>query len=115
MHDSELSARFSAAARGHLAFLYGAEAADSLLALLAERLLRFRSGEVAVRPLAVEWASQQDIVLITYGDMVQAPGLAPLACLHAVVERHTGSAIRGIHVLPFFPSSSDDGFSVVDT
>ncbi len=114
MAESELSARFSAAARGHLAFLYGAEAADSLLALLAGRLIRFRSSEVAVRPPAVEWASQQDIVLITYGDMVQAPGLAPLACLHAVVERHTGSAIGGIHVLPFFPSSSDDGFSVVD-
>ena len=110
----ELSPSFLAAARGHLEFLYGAEDAGRLLAPLAEQLSRFRSGEGAVRSAAVEAVSQRDIVLITYGDMVREPGLAPLACLHDVVEAHIGPALSGLHVLPFFPSSSDDGFSVVD-
>jgi len=110
----QLSPGFSAAACGHLEFLYGAEVAGRLLAPLAEQLIRFQSGEVAVRPPAVEWVSERDAVLIAYGDMVQEPGLAPLACLHEVVEAHAGPALNGIHVLPFFPSSSDDGFSVVD-
>ncbi len=57
---------------------------------------------------------EKDSVLITYGDMVRADDASPLTALHAFLREHIGEAIRTVHVLPFFPSSSDDGFSVMD-
>jgi sucrose phosphorylase len=53
-------------------------------------------------------------LLITYGDSIQSPGRAPLAVLQEFLERWVGDAISTIHLLPFYPSSSDDGFSVID-
>jgi sucrose phosphorylase len=53
-------------------------------------------------------------VLITYADHVRAPGVPPLRTLADVVTDTVRDAISDIHILPFFPSSSDDGFSVMD-
>ena len=58
--------------------------------------------------------SQEDVVLITYGDSLKKEGEAPLATLHAFANQYVKGAISNIHFLPFFPYSSDDGFSVMD-
>ena len=58
--------------------------------------------------------SQEDVVLITYGDSLKKQGEAPLATLHAFANQYLKGAISNIHFLPFFPYSSDDGFSVMD-
>ena len=58
--------------------------------------------------------SQADVVLITYGDSLKKAGEAPLATLHEFANRYLKGAISNIHFLPFFPYSSDDGFSVMD-
>ena len=58
--------------------------------------------------------SQEDVVLITYGDSLKKEGEAPLATLHAFANQYLKGAISNIHFLPFFPYSSDDGFSVMD-
>ncbi|MBL8057680.1 MAG: sugar phosphorylase [Anaerolineales bacterium] len=58
--------------------------------------------------------TERDAVLITYGDQVQAPGEPPLQTLAEFCRRHLAGLITGVHVLPFFPWSSDDGFSVKD-
>ncbi|MBW2480943.1 MAG: sugar phosphorylase, partial [Deltaproteobacteria bacterium] len=58
--------------------------------------------------------SQEDIVLITYGDTLNQPGQAPLATLHEFAVKYLQDAVSTIHFLPFFPYSSDDGFSVMD-
>lgn len=55
-----------------------------------------------------------DVILITYGDSIVRPDEAPLATLKAFVGQHLQDVISIIHVLPFFPYSSDDGFSVID-
>ena len=112
--EVELSPEFLATARRHLAFLYGADAADALLEPLAARLIAFRRQGLRPEPPPIGWVSEREAVLIAYGDMVQAPRQAPLACLHEVIETHLGEAVSAVHLLPFFPSSSDDGFSVVD-
>jgi len=52
--------------------------------------------------------------LITYADSVQRTGQVPLQALAGVVGDHIGSVISDIHLLPFFPWTSDDGFGVVD-
>jgi sucrose phosphorylase len=58
--------------------------------------------------------SQEDVVLITYGDSLKKDGEVPLATLHAFANQYLKGAVSNIHFLPFFPYSSDDGFSVMD-
>jgi sucrose phosphorylase len=99
----------------HLIFLYGDEQADAVWQRLETILSGFHrrnpglAGASAVHPL-----TQQDAILITYGDQFQEPGVPPLQTLHRVLSGTLGSPTSAVHILPFFPYSSDDGFSVVD-
>ncbi|MBI3761325.1 MAG: sugar phosphorylase, partial [Chloroflexi bacterium] len=47
-------------------------------------------------------------------DQVREPGVPPLRTLADFCERHLAGLVSGVHLLPFYPSSSDDGFSVID-
>jgi len=58
--------------------------------------------------------SESDVVLITYADTVQQAGEKPLATLHQFLNHCLSDSISAVHILPFFPYSSDDGFSVMD-
>lgn len=58
--------------------------------------------------------SQRDLVLITYGHSLVRPGERPLSSLHAFLVEHLRDLVSTVHVLPFCPWSSDDGFAVVD-
>jgi len=58
--------------------------------------------------------SQEDVVLITYGDSLKKDGQLPLKTLHEFANQYLKGAVSHIHFLPFFPYSSDDGFSVMD-
>ncbi|WP_248304564.1 alpha-amylase family glycosyl hydrolase [Breoghania sp. L-A4] len=66
------------------------------------------------RRVATSLWSERDTVLITYGDSFIDGEHPPLTLLHDFLKRHVGKAINGVHILPFFPYTSDDGFSVVD-
>ena len=57
--------------------------------------------------------SQADSFLITYGDHVTREGEHPLSTLHTFLDTYAPD-ISTVHILPFFPYSSDDGFSVID-
>ena len=57
---------------------------------------------------------EKDTYLITYGDSIQEGGKTPLQSLNEFYDRELRDAINGVHILPFFPYSSDDGFSVID-
>ena len=52
--------------------------------------------------------------MITYGDSITGPPEPPLASLNEFVEQRLSDVISDVHILPFFPSSSDDGFAVKD-
>ncbi|MCG8652036.1 MAG: sugar phosphorylase [Pirellulales bacterium] len=59
--------------------------------------------------------SQRDVVLITYADQIRQPGLSPLRALDLFLRDHgLEGLISCVHLLPFCPYTSDDGFSVVD-
>ncbi len=58
--------------------------------------------------------NEKDVVLITYGDSVKNDQEAPLATLNRFCSRHLKGVINLVHILPFYPWSSDDGFSVID-
>jgi sucrose phosphorylase len=58
--------------------------------------------------------SQEDVVLISYGDSLNHPGEAPLKTLNRFLTTRLKHVFSAVHFLPFFPFSSDDGFSVMD-
>ncbi len=58
--------------------------------------------------------SQEDVFLITYGDTLKKKGERPLETLYEFAVRQFKDVFSTIHILPFFPYSSDDGFSVMD-
>ena len=99
----------------HLAFLYGEEEAKQALPRLWRRIGAFRDDhpELAAQKAAGR-VSEQDVVLITYGDMVQEEGEPPLRTLAHFLEAHVADVVNGVHLLPFYPYSSDDGFAVID-
>lgn len=58
---------------------------------------------------------ERDVLLITYGDQVQSEDATPLESLRRFLVHHQlQDTLPIVHLLPFFPSSSDDGFSVID-
>ena len=70
--------------------------------------------QVVLGPEGIIEGIQRDAVLIVYGDQVTAPDTAPLATLQRLLSELLEGLISGVHILPFFPYSSDDGFSVID-
>lgn len=57
--------------------------------------------------------SQDEIIMITYGDSIYQPGEKALTTLNRFLG-YLQDTITGVHVLPFCPYSSDDGFAVID-
>ncbi|MFC3284848.1 sugar phosphorylase [Litchfieldella rifensis] len=104
---------FIALAADRLAEIYGPRADEVLRRLLT--LLAHHSGalgDASVSPSGVLW-SEQDQWLITYGDTLLDGERPPLEVLDGFIESRLGDTFSGVHVLPFFPWSSDDGFSVI--
>lgn len=94
----------------HLGFLYGAEHASRLLdrvqAILSDHRARLSPRDGGL--------SQRDSLLILYGDQVQEPNAKPLQTLKKFCDIYLTDIVSGIHILPFYPWTSDDGFSVMD-
>jgi len=61
-----------------------------------------------------DFFDQSDAILITYGDSLQRKGKAPLTVFNEFADEYLKDVFSAIHFLPFFPYSSDDGFSVMD-
>jgi sucrose phosphorylase len=92
--------------------LYGYEHADSIL----EQIQLLAVEHVKRRPKSRRsslW-DQRDAILITYGDSIQSPGEPPLQTLDALLRNRLQGLFSTVHVLPFFPYCSDDGFAVID-
>jgi glucosylglycerate phosphorylase len=77
--------------------------------------LMVRLQQVKVPPPAHgDYLSERTVTLITYGDSLQRNSEHPLVTLHRFLKDLIGTLINTIHILPFYPYSSDDGFSVID-
>ncbi|MCG8070796.1 MAG: alpha-amylase [gamma proteobacterium symbiont of Stewartia floridana] len=98
---------------GHLSLLYGEQQAATLLPKLHELIGRHIEVRQGKRLEIPRW-DEKDSVLIGYGDSIQYPGMTPLASLKQFLDRRLNGVFSMVHVLPFFPYSSDDGFSVSD-
>ncbi len=105
---------------GRLRFLYGEAEAKAWMPEL-ERILRMHFAHKPQEMIEAEKDfdpkerfNEKDMILITYGDLIHSEEGSPLATLHRFVQRFNQGAINTLHILPFFPYSSDRGFAISD-
>lgn len=98
--------------RTRLNRLYGPQEQERLLERLVALVGRYGIGleGYSKAPLWDETTS----LLITYGDAIRHGDEPALRALKRFADDRLRGAIHAIHLLPFFPYSSDDGFSVID-
>lgn len=95
-----------------LGYLYDNQRAP----VIAGRIARIIETHRQLRTRSVKgplW-THKDVVLITYGDTIQSPSRPPLQTLRSFLNLYLPEEFSMIHLLPIFPWSSDDGFSVTD-
>ncbi|MDR7073257.1 alpha-amylase family glycosyl hydrolase [Fictibacillus barbaricus] len=61
-----------------------------------------------------EPVTEKNVYLITYGDIIKEDGQPALKTLNKFISEYAKEEITDVHLLPMFPYTSDDGFSVVD-
>src|SRR5690625_1342046 len=116
MEQSPRKEEFISQIRQHLKKIYGEETFTENLTRLEKLIGKYKlhpADPVSVHDL---W-THEDHVLITYADMVK-PGMgedvSKLCKQDQFLREYLNDTVSCVHILPFFPSSSDDGFSVVD-
>ncbi|CAE7479666.1 gtfA, partial [Symbiodinium sp. CCMP2456] len=93
--------------------IYGDRADEALRAMEAE----FADLSAAPTDEAGPRWNERDVVLITYADQLRSDegAQSPLVALREwLVENGLEKVLSTVHLLPFCPYSSDDGFSVID-
>ncbi len=93
--------------------LYGHEAGGEVYSRLQEKIIQYKAAH-PIDPNIPGELSEQDALLITYADQVKEAKIPPFQSLTKFCQQYLQGIINGIHLLPFFPYSSDDGFSVID-
>lgn len=100
----------------HLDAIYHENPLGANLEGLAAELLALMDLEdsTATPQQYVNHWDQRDAIMITYGDSVLCEGERPLQTLKRFLDTHAADSLSGVHILPFYPWSSDDGFAVLD-
>lgn len=94
-----------------IAFVYGEEKADDIYTALNNLMEKYKADRI---PKDKQWVDEKDVMLITYGDNIKEKGKSPLKSLKEFLQNNVKDVINSVHILPFYPYSSDDGFSVID-
>lgn len=118
--------QFKAKVKHHLDFIYDGILKEQELDELVTRLqisIGVNSEEECHYPTPHKnrW-DESDIIMITYGDSIieNSAGVElglsqkPLSTLLRFINEYCHSIISHVHILPYFPYSSDDGFSIID-
>jgi sucrose phosphorylase len=90
--------------------IYGKDFSDTFLDDITREIILSR--DKANTP-KYKW-NEKDIILITYGDSIIREGEKPLQTLNNFLSNRLKNITNCVHILPFFPYSSDEGFSVID-
>ena len=104
-----LSAEGQTRLRALLDAVYPPSVAEELTRRISARL----DGATTRLKTRPAW-SPSDVVLITYADAIRDEGETPLKSLRTFLRTHLSGLIGQVHLLPFFPFTSDDGFAVSD-
>ncbi|MCB1706514.1 MAG: sugar phosphorylase [Halioglobus sp.] len=102
--------------RHHIQEIYHDNPLDADLDGLPEALLALMRLDHSTDepPQHVSHWDQRDALMITYGDSIRLEGEKPLVTLKRFLDEWTDGVVSGVHILPFYPWTSDDGFSVLD-
>ena len=92
-----------------LRFIYKENYSDALTQSFSELVSACKKKDTGT----AKW-DEKDVVLITYGDSVKTEDEMPLQTLRSFLNKELKEQLTVVHILPFFPYSSDDGFSVID-
>lgn len=98
--------------RQHLRFIYP-DIDHEATALELMQLAGLEKKCKKPRPWKNHW-NESDILTISYGDSLLRKGERPLQTLKRFLNERLSDVINSVHILPFYPWSSDDGFSVKD-
>ncbi|MBC2270714.1 sugar phosphorylase [Listeria welshimeri] len=96
--------------RKRLSRLYAEEVVESLAVRIEARVQQTKQRKLARKD---KW-DEKDIVLITYGDQFKEESQKTLTTFKKMYDSYLKSTFEVVHFLPFYPYSSDDGFSVID-
>jgi len=96
----------------HLLKLYPHENIESI-ALDIINIMGFEQTVANVVPHSNLW-DETDIITITYGDSIKKTDELPLVSLHQFLNEYLKDVASIVHILPFYPFSSDDGFAVIN-
>ena len=102
--------------KNHFKIIYGEDHVEDCMIRTRAHINKFNLKPAASMPEEKMW-TQEDHILITYGNMVQPQFREAVSKLHKLyqfLKSELKDTISTVHILPFFPSSSDDGFSVID-
>jgi sucrose phosphorylase len=100
----------------HISAIYGdllSSAAQYQLATELQQIMGLDHSAAEPQPYMNHW-DQRDALVITYGDSILRDGEKPLHTLKVFADKMLRDSVSGLHILPFYPWSSDDGFSVLD-
>ncbi len=102
-----------------LEFLYGERKTEKIYSRLVKLLINFKNSQnkKGLKPIVLRnQMSHKDSIFITYPDSIQDSniGKSTLKTLRHFTTYYLKNSINIIHILPFFLSSSDRGFSVID-
>lgn len=92
-----------------LEFLYGDQGEEVYLKI--QKLIEKWRGKI---DRSYPWVDKNDVMMITYGDGIRQNGMTPLKALKKFLDDEMEGCISAVHLLPMFPYTSDDGFSVQD-
>ena len=110
--SSEILTELKANISDHLFRLYPDHDAGNL----TEEIIQLMGFDESLAEVAshVNLWDETDIVAITYGDSIQKEEEHSLKTLYNFMHGYLSDAINVLHILPFYPFSSDDGFSVIN-
>ena len=91
--------------------VYGKTFSEAHLHVLLENIEKAAS--VITEKRKMGW-DEKDVVLITYADQFSAKGEKALPVFTRFYNKWLSRSFSHVHLLPFYPWSSDDGFSVID-
>ena len=95
----------------HLEVIYGDRATDLVKPVI--EAMRYAGEFIEPAPYQNYW-DESDCWMITYATSIHESGEPGLKTLRRFCDRYLADTVNGLHILPFYPYSSDDGFAVID-
>ncbi|WP_163281240.1 sugar phosphorylase [Enterobacter cloacae] len=94
-----------------ISLVYGDSFSEMQLESLSEKISS--AANVISEKRKSDW-DEKDVVLITYADQFYNEGENALPVFTRFYNKWLSRSFSHVHLLPFYPWSSDDGFSVID-